>query len=193
VSVGDLHRVTTDEPRQSGRSLLWTIGASALLVALGFVDRPPDPPSSSGGKPQQPKDRRGRAAGTPANTSARGWEDILLGVYEGVSQDRIFANAAAVTLYARLAVFPGIAALVSIYGLFADSRSIAGHLDAVSGIFPSGAIEVIRQQLSRLTAQGGTTLGIHFVVGLAISLWSANGGIKALFDALNVVYDEKEE
>jgi hypothetical protein len=36
-------------------------------------------------------------------------------------------------------------------------------------------------------------MGISFVIGLVISLWSANGGIKALFDALNVVYEEKEE
>jgi membrane protein len=52
---------------------------------------------------------------------------------------------------------------------------------------------VIRDQLTRLTAQGGATLGISFLVGLVISLWSANSGIKALFDALNVVYEEKEK
>ena len=37
---------------------------------------------------------------------------------------RILANAAAVTFYALLALFPAIAALVSIYGLFADPASI---------------------------------------------------------------------
>src|SRR5205085_11000672 len=42
-------------------------------------------------------------------------------------------------------------------------------------------------------AQGSATLGISFLLGLAISLWSANGGIKALFDALNVVYEEKDK
>src|SRR6266536_3530894 len=34
---------------------------------------------------------------------------------------------------------------------------------------------------------------VGFVVGLAISLWSANSGINALFDALNIVYSEKEK
>ena len=34
---------------------------------------------------------------------------------------------------------------------------------------------------------------ISFAVGLVISLWSANAGIKALFDALNAVYQEKEK
>jgi membrane protein len=92
-----------------------------------------------------------------------------------------------------LALFPAIAALVSIYGLFADPATIVSHLDAISGFAPGGAIDVIRDQLTRLAAQGGTSLGISFLIGLVVSLWSANSGIKALFDALNVVYEEKEE
>src|SRR5437870_3333008 len=138
-------------------------------------------------------DGRGRSAESPSDIPARGWKDILLRVFRGITDDRILANAAAVTFYALLALFPAIAALVSVYGLFADPGTIGGHLDAVSGVLPGGALDVIRDQLTRLTAQGSGTLGISFVIGLAISLWSANGGIKALFDALNVVYEEKEE
>src|SRR5947207_10038435 len=136
---------------------------------------------------------RGRSAEKPSDIPARGWKDIVLRVYRGMSGDRIRANAAAVTFYALLALFPAIAALVSIYGLFADPSTMASRLDSVSGILPGGAIDVVHEQLTRLTAQGSATLGISFVIGLAISLWSANGGIKALFDALNVVYEEKEK
>jgi len=82
---------------------------------------------------------------------------------------------------------------VSIYGVFADPASIQNRLDTVSGILPGGAVEVIRDELNRLAAQPRGKLGISFIVGLIISLWSANGGIKALFDALNVVYQEREE
>jgi membrane protein len=114
-------------------------------------------------------------------------------VYEGISDDRILANAAAVTFYVLLALFPGIAAPVSIYGLFADAGTITSHLDSMSGVLPGGAVDVVRDQLTRLTAQGSGTLSISFVIGLVISLWSADGGIKALFDALNVVYEEKEQ
>jgi len=45
----------------------------------------------------------------------------LLRVFRGISDDRILANSAAVTFYALLALFPAIAALVSIYGLFMSS------------------------------------------------------------------------
>ena len=138
-------------------------------------------------------DGRGRSAEKPSDIPARGWKDILLRVYQGISDDRILANAAAVTFYALLALFPAIAALVSIYGLFADPASIQQHLDSVSGVLPGGAVDVLRDQLQRLTAQPRGTLGISFLLGLFISLWSANGGIKAMFDALNVVYEEREE
>ena len=138
-------------------------------------------------------DGRGRSAEKPSDIPARGWKDILWRVYAGISDDRILANSAAVTFYALLALFPAIAALVSVYGLFTDPASIQQHLDSVSGVLPGGAVEVIRNQLNSLAAQPRGSLGISFLIGLAISLWSANGGIKALFDALNTVYGEKEE
>ena len=152
----------------------------------------PRPPSKSDRKTAA-DDGRGRSAEKPSDIPARGWKDILWRVYAGISDDRILANAAAVTFYALLALFPAIAALVSIYGFFADPASIQQHLDSMSGVLPGGAIDVIRDQLSRLAAEPRGTLGLSFLLGLIISLWSANGGIKALCDALNVVYEEKEK
>src|SRR5579872_4273176 len=138
-------------------------------------------------------DGRGRSAESPSQIPARGWKDVLLRVYNGIGDDRILANAAAVTFYALLALFPGIAALVSIYGLFADPSTIAKQLDLLNGILPGGALDVIRDQLTLVTQRGTTTLGISFLIGLVVALWSANGGIKAMFDALNTVYEEKEK
>ena len=187
-----VERGTMSALAQFQREPLWAIGLSALLVATGLARRPANPRSAGGDRAELDRGR-GRSAERPSEIPARGWKDILLRVYEGISDDRILANAAGVTFYALLALFPGIAALVSIYGLFADPSTIVGHLDAIAGFAPGGAIDVIRDQLTRLAAQGSTTLGISFLVGLVISLWSANSGIKALFDALNVVYGEKEK
>jgi membrane protein len=124
---------------------------------------------------------------------ARGWKDILKRFYQRLDDDRILAIAAGVTFYALLAIFPAIAALVSIYGLFSDPGTIAKHLDDISGMVPGGAIEVVRGQLENLTAKGNSALGVAFIIGLAISLWSANSGVKAMMDALNVAYAEREK
>ena len=100
--------------------------------------------------------------------------------------------AAGVTFFVLLAIFPAIAALVSVYGIFLDPGTIRSHLDDLSSVLPSGAIEVIGDQLGRVASGGKTTLGLTFLFTLAFSLWSANAGMKALFDALNIVYDVQE-
>jgi membrane protein len=147
--------------------------------------------ASAAGLLAEGKDR-GRSATTPSEIPARGWKDILLRVYANVSDHRILALAAAVTYYSLLAIFPALAALVAIYGLFSDAGTIAKHLDQVSGVIPGGAIDVAREQLTRVASKGHQTLGLTFVIGLAVSLWSANAAMKSLFDTLNIVYGEKE-
>jgi membrane protein len=64
--------------------------------------------------------------------------------------------AAGVTFYALLAIFPGIAALISIFGLFADPASVANHLDTIANVAPGGAIDLLREEMTRLASQGGT-------------------------------------
>jgi membrane protein len=79
---------------------------------------------------------RGRHADTPSDIPIRGWRDILLRVYNNIGKDRVITIAAGVTFYSLLAVFPAIAALVAIYGLFADPATISSNLDSLSGLLP---------------------------------------------------------
>ena len=103
---------------------------------------------------------RGRDAETPGEIPAKGWKDIAWRVYEGIQNDRVFLVAAGVTFYALLALFPATAALVSLYGLFADASSINEHLRLASGFLPEGALEVIGDQVKRIASQKGT-LGLR--------------------------------
>src|SRR5262249_35584657 len=70
---------------------------------------------------------------------------------------------------------------------------IAGQLDTLAGVMPGGAVQVIGDELKRVSGQRNDALGLAFVVGLGTALWSANAGMKALFDALNLVHDEPEK
>jgi membrane protein len=136
---------------------------------------------------------RGREATTPEQIPARGWKDILWRVLWSTSEDRVLSTAGGVAFFALLAVFPAIAALVSLYGLFADSSTIGKHLSLLSGFLPGGVIQLIDEQITLISRQADEKLGTAFIVGVLIALWSANSGVAALFDALNVVYDEKEK
>jgi membrane protein len=136
---------------------------------------------------------RGRQAAKPSEIPAKGWKDIAWRVYDGSQNDRVLLVSAGVTFYALLALFPATAAIVSLYGLFADAATINEHLRLVSGFLPDGALEVIGDQVKRIAAKGQGTLGLTFLGTLALSLWGANAGTKAIFDALNIIYKEREK
>ena len=136
---------------------------------------------------------RGRRATAPWRIPWRGWKDIFWRVYASVNDNRLLAVAAGVVFYTILAIFPAIAAFVSLYGLVADASTIDSHLSLAAGIFPAGAVEILHEQITKLAAKSDAKLSLGFVTGLAVAFWSANAGMKAIIDALNVVYDEKEK
>jgi membrane protein len=159
--------------------------------------RPPRRQEPEKGRPAKPEGRggngKGRTAEGPTEIPAGGWKSILLRTYNEIGNDRAVAVAAGVTFYALLAIFPALGAFVSLYGLVADRATLSEHLNIISGVLPGGGMEIISEQLTRLTSQPDSALGFGFVFGLAIALWSANAGVKALFDALNVAYGEREK
>ena len=74
-----------------------------------------------------------------------------------------------------------------------DPTTIAEHVSYLGGLLPNAGLEIIEQQLKALVSRDAEALGVGFLVGLAIALWSANGGIKTVFDAMNVAYEEEEK
>src|SRR4030081_1339405 len=136
---------------------------------------------------------RGRHATSPWQIPWAGWKDILWRTYGQIGDDRLLAVAAGVVFYGLLAIFPAVTAFVSLYGLFAKASTISDHLALAAGVIPSGGVEIIQEQVNRIAEKGETKLGFAFAFGLALALWSANAGMKALIDALNVIYDEKEK
>jgi membrane protein len=91
-----------------------------------------------------------------------------------------------------LALFPALGAFVSVYGLFADVETARDHLAGLTGVIPANAMALLGEQMVRLASASEANLSLAFVFGLALSVWSANAGIKALFKGLNIVYEEKE-
>ena len=193
-------------------SMAWTIFlGTALLGVVALPRRRASPPRKAGdsqlGAEDGPETHEGRAAERVAETEvdrgrqaegpteipAKGWWDIGKRVLQEFGNDRVLLVAAGVTFYAILALFPAIGAMVSIYGLIADPGTINDQLASLQGILPSGALDIVGEQVKRIAAKGGGTLGFTAAFGILLSIWSANGGMKAIFDALNIVYDEKEK
>ncbi|ROO28765.1 ribonuclease [Salinisphaera japonica YTM-1] len=135
---------------------------------------------------------RGRKARTPAHIPLIGWKDVLLRVFHAFSDNNLSIIAAGVSFYGLLAIFPGVAAFVSIYGLFQDPNEVVREIQGLSGMVPPDVISTITDQMTQIAARPTGSLGLAAVITLALALWSARKGTTALMVALNVVYAEKE-
>ena len=136
---------------------------------------------------------RGRCSHWPMSIPPLGWKDIFWRTYREMGRDRLPALAGGVTFYLLLATFPAIAAFVSLYGLYYDVGTVERQLGHLSTILPREAVDLISAQMVRLASQRHTTLSAAFVVSTLLSIWSANAGMKAMFDSLNITFDELEK
>ena len=193
-----------------------TLAATALLTGLLIFsaereqedERPPgsDSDSLAAFRARVPADEpiavqkaraaqpgRGRAASTPRVVPWRGWKDILWRTWSGITDDHLLTLAGGVAFFALLAMVPALTAGVSSYALFADARAIQGQLNLFANIVPPTALDLVRDEIIRIVANSNGRLTLSFLGSLALSLWSANSGVKALFEALNILYGEEEK
>jgi membrane protein len=191
--------------RSDHKDNLLVIAASAILVltAQRYFQTTPlrererlvdvSDAASDGSVRELAQHGRGRHAGSPFQIPWTGWKDILWRTYQEIGDDRLLATAAGVVFFGLLAVFPAITALVSSYALFADASTIGANLQTMAVMLPQGSFQIVQDQITRVLSKGDATLGATFLFGLTLAIWSANAGVKAVIDALNVVYGEREK
>jgi membrane protein len=132
-------------------------------------------------------------AGSPLAVVSSHWKETLRRTYDRIGRDRILANAAGVVFYGLLAIFPAITALVSSYGLFADPSTISDNLQSLALMLPGDSFSIVQDEIGRVLAKANSSLSLTFAFGLLFAVWSANAGVKAVLDALNVAYEVEEE
>ena len=134
----------------------------------------------------------GRDAERPSEIPPRGWFAVLKRVKAEVKDDNVPLLAAGVAFYAMLAIFPAIIAVVTVYGMVADPDQVKTQVGELAKSLPSGADQLLTEQLKSVTRAGRQSLSIGLAVSLLAVLWTASGGIQGLVKGLNLVYDEKE-
>ncbi len=134
-----------------------------------------------------------RTADRPQDIPPEAWKDVFWRVWGRLSEDRVLVIAGGIVFYGLLALFPALAALVSIYGIFADPADLQNQLASLSNVLPGGAMDVLNEQMARIASQSSGALGFATLLGLLVALWSANSGTKGIYDGLNVSYREREK
>lgn len=138
-------------------------------------------------------DPDGRHAEGWSSIPRGGWRAILRRTMQGFSEKNLSLVAGGATFFMLLAIFPAIAAFVSLYGLLFDTAAVETQVAQLEGFVPESGLDLIEGELSRLAATSSGSLGFAFVAGLLVALWSANAGVKSLLSAMNIVWGESEE
>jgi membrane protein len=137
-------------------------------------------------------DPHGRTATHPTEIPSKGWRDIFARVRQNLGRDNTSLVAAGIGLHALLAVFPALAVIVSVYGMFASPQNVADDLQPFLGVFPPDAAKLLTAQLQSLAATKNHTLGLGAVAATLLALWNARKGVGALMTATNIAYKEPE-
>lgn len=134
----------------------------------------------------------GRYADKPQQIPKRGWWDILVRVNQQMSDNNLDIVAAGISFYIFLAIFPALGALVSIYGLLVTPATVQSQVAQMAGFLPPEASQLINQILSHIASRSGQSLGLSLIISIALGLWSANNGTKALIKGLNISNNQRE-
>jgi membrane protein len=138
-------------------------------------------------------DDRGRSAETPRQIPKPGWRDVLLRVKDEITRDHVSVVSAGVAFFGLLAVFPAIAALISIAGLVLDPATIESQLSQMAAALPENAAVILQEQAREVASGAGAGVGLTMVIGLLLSIYSASKGMKTLIEGMNIAYDEEEK
>jgi membrane protein len=134
----------------------------------------------------------GRETDRPRHIPVRGWKDVLLRAYCDSGTKNLSLVAGGVTYYVLIALFPGLAALVSLYGLVADPHQIETEVGAMSGLMVPSTQKLISTELHQLVSVSSGALGVGAAVGILVALYSASRGMAGMISALDIAYGEEE-
>ena len=132
----------------------------------------------------------GGLADSPDEIPPSGWGQILRRVWHRGRRTGASVTAAGIAFYTLLTIFPGMIALIGLFGLFVGPDTVDGGLFELHNLLPPDAADLVLAQMKDLADRN--LMGIGALGGLLIGMWSASSGVRALMQACNVAYEAEE-
>jgi membrane protein len=180
-----------------------SLGTTALLIAAGIAAEMFLPRRGGELSAVQPeidlvppprKSTREIADAEPArDKSPATLFKIAKNVVVRIGKDNLSLVAAGVAFYAMTAIFPAIAAFVSIYGLFADPAKVQDQVASLSSLLPATSLKLLTDALQSYASKSHSSLNFALLVALALALWSAKAGVSAMMTGLNIANEQEEK
>ncbi|MCP9198549.1 YihY/virulence factor BrkB family protein [Gramella sp. GC03-9] len=133
---------------------------------------------------------RGEEAQWPHQIPLSGWKDIGKRVWHEMKVDHVQIVSAGVAFYFFLSIFPTIVAAISIYTLVLEPAQIQEQISRLNLVLPPRAYDMITDFLQPVIQQSRKEISWGLVISVLVSIWSANKGTNALFQGINIAYDE---
>jgi membrane protein len=111
-----------------------------------------------------------------------------LGVWNRVSNAEIGLIAAGIGFFGFLAIFPSLAAIITIWGFVADPNVVQTQLDLAGNYLPEEAFDLLYGQVQRILATNSRSLGLATILSTLFALWSARAGVSALISGINAIH-----
>lgn len=112
---------------------------------------------------------------------------VLYEIWVEAGERHIGLIAAGVGFFGLFGIFPGIAAVIAVFGLVADPVAVSDQLVLLQDIIPPDAYALFEAQINGLLSAKTETLGIATFISIALALWSSRAAVAALMGALNAI------
>jgi membrane protein len=119
------------------------------------------------------------------------WQELGRRVWQQFWEDRIMGQAAQLSFYFLLSIFPLLLFLAALLGLLLNSDAALHDLltQYLGAVLPKSASALIEETLQEVN-EGSNAGKLSF--GLLFSVWAASNGVVAIITALNIAYDVEE-
>jgi membrane protein len=134
----------------------------------------------------------GRQPQSPSDLTRQTWTYLARRTVREFRRDNAVDEAAGLTYYAVLALFPAMIALLSLVGLVGQAeRTVDAVLSTLESLGVGQAVDTLRPVLESLAAESARP-GLAFVLGLGTALLSASGYVASFGRAMNRIYEVEE-
>jgi len=109
------------------------------------------------------------------------------GIYTEAGERHIGLIAAGVAFFGMFGIFPGIAAIISVFGLMADPVIVSEQLTLMEDVIPPGTYSIFQTQIESLLSARSETLGWATLAAILLALWSSRAAVSALIGGINAI------
>lgn len=134
-----------------------------------------------------------QSAGNPFHLPVSAYWRVVKRVAGKFGSDNLTVVAAGCSFFTLLALLPLFTAIILLYGLIADATEAANLVQPLFAVIPGDAATFLRDRLMSIAESSEPALGIGLAISVFVAVWSSSNAMRAILNALNIVYDEKEK